>query len=123
MFVVAKAIDALIADGVNETGGYSGQQMVSKMAGMSFQGASGSIEFDTNGDRVGQGYVLLNMQDDAIVNVGVWSSLEGLRVNNQIIWRDGTSESPVGAIYLVENDDEDSAPLIYAGLGKPHTQG
>ena len=59
----------------------------------SFNGATGPVGFDANGDRVvGARYLVVNFQDAVAVNLGSWVSGVGFTYTSgvDVIWSDGT---------------------------------
>jgi len=64
----------------------------------SFSGASGTMEFESNGDReVGLPYAFLNHDGDSFVTVGVWKKETGLVADvTKIVWPTASGGKPAG---------------------------
>ena len=99
VIVAANAIMQLRADGVPRP--YKGEEVASAVRSMRFDGASGDVSFDRNGDRVGQGYMLRNLVNETYTAVGLWTESAGFITAADIIWRDGTSNAPDGAMITI----------------------
>ena len=57
-----------------------------------FNGATGPVGFDANGDRVvGARYLVVNFQDAAATNLGSWVSGVGFTMTGEPVWSDGTT--------------------------------
>ena len=89
---MAKAIDA-----VQREGGLAsdGPEVYASILTQSFVGASGLVQFDAQGDRLGQ-YQLVNMVDRQMKPVAIWDPNNGFTfdVATPITWKHGGSEIP-----------------------------
>ncbi|MCE7735885.1 MAG: ABC transporter substrate-binding protein [Candidatus Heimdallarchaeota archaeon] len=70
-----------------------GELLLSELQGLSFDGATGTVSFDENGDRLGV-YDIVNLVDGVFVVVGTWDVMNGMDLTGTIIWPDGSTDTP-----------------------------
>jgi len=100
VWALAVAANSLIEDGATEFGG---SQMQEALKSISFEGITGTVDFESNGDReVGVGFTIMNWaSSDGYVTLGNWDKDSGL------VYEDGAEASIVYA-----TEDNSSPPDI-----------
>ena len=90
VWALAVAANSLIEDGATEFGG---SQMQEALKSISFEGITGTVDFESNGDReVGVGFTIMNWaSSDGYVTLGNWDKDSGL------VYEDGAEASIVYA--------------------------
>ncbi len=92
VYAFAHAIQKVIDDGKDYT---DGDVLLDALYKTEFLGATGSVSFDSNGDRIGV-YDLLNLKGDTFEKVGTWDKVNGLQLTGTIYW-DGVSKTEIPA--------------------------
>lgn len=80
----------MITAGIDPT---NGELLLKELQNLSFDGATGPISFDENGDRLGV-YEIVNLVDGVFEVVGTWDVINGMQLTGTIIWPDGGTKTP-----------------------------
>lgn len=90
VYAYAYAFDRMIKAGTDYT---DGDALLAELYKSDFLGATGSVSFNSVGDRIGV-YDVLNLQDDTFVKVGTWDKDNGLNLSASILW-DGKTATAI----------------------------
>ncbi len=110
VYAFAHAIDKMLKanQAVND-----GAKLLETLKGLKFQGATGLITFDKNGDRIGD-YNVLNLQGTVFKVVGIYNLNTGLKLTGTITW--GTGNTAVPSYAKLGGAPGFELPMIAFGL-------
>ncbi|MCE7737364.1 MAG: ABC transporter substrate-binding protein [Candidatus Heimdallarchaeota archaeon] len=92
VYTFARAAHAMIVAGDDPT---VGADLLAELKTTSFEGVTGPVSFDANGDREAV-YVLLNLKAAIFENVAIWDPVGGYDQYGDIVWANGTTTAGSG---------------------------
>lgn len=90
VYAFAYAADNMITAGTDPE---DGALLLAELKDLTFDGATGPVSFDENGDRLGV-YDIINLVDGVFVVVGTWDIPNGMQLTGTITWPDGGTKTP-----------------------------
>lgn len=116
--VYARAVLQLVTSGANILDSAALNEAIKQIK---FEGASGPVSFDSNQDRLGGSFAILNYQKQdtqssgSLLTVGRWSEFDGLSIDTSPMFFDGSSTVPSDIeITAIKSS---SAPAIIVLMG------
>ena len=92
IYAFARAADSMFTAGTDPT---NGTALLAVLQAISFDGVTGPVGFDVNGDREAV-YVLLNLKNDTFENIAIWDPTNGYNQYGNLTFADGTTIEVLG---------------------------
>jgi hypothetical protein len=103
VYVIAYAMNDIIQ---NASLWLNGSTLLTQMRAQQFNGTTGWIQFNAEGDRLGS-YDVVNFGTSQFTHIGIWSAASGLSITSTPMFADGTStpsvDVPPRAIYQISD--------------------